>query len=481
MFTHDDSHLHNFMPPYSWSRLEQQQQQQDNDSPPSTPSTTSTTSTATPPGPGARMCHTLTALSSGRMLLLGGRRKEGICEEAWWMEPFGGSGWGGGGGGDGGSGNGAMYSAAAAPMHSAAAAPTLSVPPPGFRAGFGAGAGAGLGAGVGAGMRAGVTPGAGFGAGVGAGIGAGIGAGVPSPAPLAAPASWPPPVWQGGSTQSASSSSPLAGEPPSQPPTDPHGPDTAPSGQVVPRTGMAVQKERLGGGTQTPLPWGLDEDEEDCLLDASYFQGEAGGEGVKGDAVLGGGEALLSPLSVASGPSPVQQHPGAVRAAFSRISDKVSSMLLASSGGGVGGGQVQQQQQLSPALLRGEGRPVAVQLPHNGATSRGGAVIGGFFERLRLRLRQQAQQVDDLPGVDPPGEPSALTGMCGAAMEGGGCRGRALSQRESLELHRQRMLSHSDTWSLDLGAGMNVGGAAGMDSPWTLWQGHVGAIILGAA
>ncbi len=36
--------------------------------------------------PTERMCHSATALPDGRVLLLGGRRKEGICQDIWWLE-----------------------------------------------------------------------------------------------------------------------------------------------------------------------------------------------------------------------------------------------------------------------------------------------------------------------------------------------------------------------------------------------------------
>jgi hypothetical protein len=32
------------------------------------------------------MCHSLTGLPDGRVLLLGGRNKEGICHDQWWLE-----------------------------------------------------------------------------------------------------------------------------------------------------------------------------------------------------------------------------------------------------------------------------------------------------------------------------------------------------------------------------------------------------------
>jgi hypothetical protein len=32
------------------------------------------------------MCHSMTALPDGRMLLLGGRQKEGICKDLWWLD-----------------------------------------------------------------------------------------------------------------------------------------------------------------------------------------------------------------------------------------------------------------------------------------------------------------------------------------------------------------------------------------------------------
>lgn len=33
------------------------------------------------------MCHTLARLSSGRAVLLGGRARDGVCEDAWWFDP----------------------------------------------------------------------------------------------------------------------------------------------------------------------------------------------------------------------------------------------------------------------------------------------------------------------------------------------------------------------------------------------------------
>jgi hypothetical protein len=36
--------------------------------------------------PCERMCHSMTALPDGRMLLLGGRHKEGICKDLWWLD-----------------------------------------------------------------------------------------------------------------------------------------------------------------------------------------------------------------------------------------------------------------------------------------------------------------------------------------------------------------------------------------------------------
>lgn len=46
--------------------------------------------------PHERMCHTLTPLADGRALLLGGRWRDGICDDAWWLAPVGGQrGWGG--------------------------------------------------------------------------------------------------------------------------------------------------------------------------------------------------------------------------------------------------------------------------------------------------------------------------------------------------------------------------------------------------
>ncbi|KAL6764475.1 hypothetical protein V8C86DRAFT_1592041 [Haematococcus lacustris] len=37
------------------------------------------------PWPPERMCHSMAALSGGRLLLVGGRRKEGICQDVWWL------------------------------------------------------------------------------------------------------------------------------------------------------------------------------------------------------------------------------------------------------------------------------------------------------------------------------------------------------------------------------------------------------------
>ncbi|GBF95583.1 hypothetical protein Rsub_08564 [Raphidocelis subcapitata] len=42
---------------------------------------------APPPWPCERMCHTLTPLPDGRVLLLGGRCREGIRDDAWWFVP----------------------------------------------------------------------------------------------------------------------------------------------------------------------------------------------------------------------------------------------------------------------------------------------------------------------------------------------------------------------------------------------------------
>lgn len=36
--------------------------------------------------PCERMCHSLTPLPDGRLLLLGGRHKEGICKDLWWLD-----------------------------------------------------------------------------------------------------------------------------------------------------------------------------------------------------------------------------------------------------------------------------------------------------------------------------------------------------------------------------------------------------------
>lgn len=35
--------------------------------------------------PSERMCHSLTAMGGERLLLVGGRQREGICKEAWWL------------------------------------------------------------------------------------------------------------------------------------------------------------------------------------------------------------------------------------------------------------------------------------------------------------------------------------------------------------------------------------------------------------
>ncbi|WIA20924.1 hypothetical protein OEZ85_005266 [Tetradesmus obliquus] len=40
-------------------------------------------------GPCERMCHSMTPLPDGRMLLLGGRQKEGICKDLWWLDAAG--------------------------------------------------------------------------------------------------------------------------------------------------------------------------------------------------------------------------------------------------------------------------------------------------------------------------------------------------------------------------------------------------------
>jgi hypothetical protein len=37
-------------------------------------------------GPCERMCHSMTPLPDGRTLLLGGRQKEGICKDMWWLD-----------------------------------------------------------------------------------------------------------------------------------------------------------------------------------------------------------------------------------------------------------------------------------------------------------------------------------------------------------------------------------------------------------
>ena len=174
-------------------------------------------------------------------------------------------------------------------------------------------------------------------------------------------------------------------------------------------------------------------------MDASYFQGEGG------DAIPlggGGGDALLSPLP----PSPIPHHSparGVVRPAFDRISDKVSLMLARNGGGGA------QPQQPQSAVVPGEGLVVVELHPPTGA--RGSAVVGGFFQRLRHRLMRQQQQQVDLPGMNLAGEPASAMAVGGGAAAGWCSRERSLSQRQALELHRQR----GDTLSLDLGAGMN--------------------------
>jgi hypothetical protein len=35
------------------------------------------------------MCHSMTPLPDGRILLLGGRQKEGICKDMWWLDAVG--------------------------------------------------------------------------------------------------------------------------------------------------------------------------------------------------------------------------------------------------------------------------------------------------------------------------------------------------------------------------------------------------------
>lgn len=41
---------------------------------------------AAPPWPCERMCHSLTGLSDGRLLVVGGRNKEGICRDMWLLD-----------------------------------------------------------------------------------------------------------------------------------------------------------------------------------------------------------------------------------------------------------------------------------------------------------------------------------------------------------------------------------------------------------
>lgn len=41
---------------------------------------------AAPVTPRECMCHSLTPLEDGRALLLGGRRREGICKDAFWLQ-----------------------------------------------------------------------------------------------------------------------------------------------------------------------------------------------------------------------------------------------------------------------------------------------------------------------------------------------------------------------------------------------------------
>lgn len=50
-------------------------------------------------GPCERMCHSMTGLRDGRLLLLGGRHKEGICRDMWWLDAVRAAGVGGGVGG----------------------------------------------------------------------------------------------------------------------------------------------------------------------------------------------------------------------------------------------------------------------------------------------------------------------------------------------------------------------------------------------
>lgn len=38
------------------------------------------------PWPCERMCHSLTALPDGRLLVIGGRNKEGICRDMWLLD-----------------------------------------------------------------------------------------------------------------------------------------------------------------------------------------------------------------------------------------------------------------------------------------------------------------------------------------------------------------------------------------------------------
>jgi hypothetical protein len=42
-----------------------------------------------PAWPRERMCATLTPTRDGRMLLLGGRWRDGVCDDAWWLQPVG--------------------------------------------------------------------------------------------------------------------------------------------------------------------------------------------------------------------------------------------------------------------------------------------------------------------------------------------------------------------------------------------------------
>ena len=184
-------------------------------------------------------------------------------------------------------------------------------------------------------------------------------------------------------------------------------------------------------------------------MDASYFQGAGGEDAAGGGAMLlpgggGGGDALLSPLAAGS-PIPPHSARGVVRSAFDRITDKVSLMLASNGGGGA-------QPQLPPSAAAPGEWPAALELHPPTVGARGGAIVGGFFERLRHRLMRQQQQQVDLPGMNLAGEPSSATAVGGGAAAGWNGRERSLSQRQSLlELHRRR----GDTLSLDLGAGMN--------------------------